>query len=85
MKTRRLLERIALLAIGDGVVGLLAPRCHSRLWMMGPAPWRTSMRWLTRHPLLVRLLALLQGGFGLWLAFRQYAARDEAETAAPSS
>ncbi len=72
MDVRRLLELGAMLAIGDGVIALVAPRRHSLLWRFGPEGYKELMEGFAERPNLVRLLAAAEIGIGLWLALRQY-------------
>jgi hypothetical protein len=69
---RNVAELIAMLAIGDGVVALVAPRRHSLLWRFGPESYQRAMKEFAERPALVRLLAATEVGLGLWLALRQY-------------
>lgn len=63
-------EFMAIVAIGDGIVGLLFPVRHtSRLAGQGPEPWRRAMRVLTKHPGLTRALGVVETAGGLaWVA-----------------
>ncbi len=69
---RNIAELIAMLAIGDGVIALVAPRRHSLLWRFGPESYRRAMEAFAERPALTRSLALAEVGLGLWLALRQY-------------
>jgi hypothetical protein len=71
MNTRRLIELIALVMIGDGMLGFFKPRWHSLLWDVGPAPFRNLMENLAAHPDNARLLYAAEVGLGTWLASRQ--------------
>ena len=52
---------MAIVAIGDGVVGVLFPVRHrSRLAEQGPEPWRRAMRVFTEHPGLTRALGVVE-------------------------
>lgn len=70
--SRRIKELTAIAVIGDGVVGLMAPRRHSLLWKVGPDSYQEAIRWFAERPSLVRLLAAAELGLGLMLALRQY-------------
>jgi hypothetical protein len=71
--SKRLKETLAIVTIGDGVVGLLAPRQHSLLWGgTGPESARKIARFFTDNPNYMRLLGVTQISFGVWLAFEQY-------------
>jgi hypothetical protein len=70
--TGRLLETLAVVAIGDGVIELVSPREHSLLWEVGPEGARKTARFFVENPNLMRLLGASQVAFGLWLARRQY-------------
>ncbi len=72
MWKRRLLETFAIVAIGDGVIEVLAPRRHSRLWDAGPESARKIARYFAENPNHMRLLGAAQIAFGVWLALRQY-------------
>ena len=53
-------EFMAIVAIGDGIVGLLFPVRHTtRLAGQGPKPWRRAMRVFTKHPGLTRALGVV--------------------------
>ncbi len=71
---RSIKELVAIAVIGDGVVGLVAPRRHSLLWKFGPEGYQETLRWFAEHPGVVRLLAAAELGGGIWLALRQYEA-----------
>jgi hypothetical protein len=68
---KRVLESLAMLTIGDGLLAALQPRRHVLLWESGPRVWRNSMRPFIRNPGLTRLLGLAAVGWALWLANRQ--------------
>lgn len=72
LTVRRLRELAALVAIGDGVVGALAPRRHTLLWLDGPRPYRAAMAPFVRRPGVTRLLSTVQIALGLWIASRQW-------------
>lgn len=61
-----------MLAIGDEVIALVAPRRHSLPWRFGPKGYKELVEKLAERPGLVRLLAAVEVGTGLWLALRQY-------------
>jgi hypothetical protein len=71
MNTRRIIQLVALLMIGDGVLGFFKPRWHSLLWNVGPKPFRDLMRNLAAHPDDTRLLYAIEVGLGTWIASRQ--------------
>jgi hypothetical protein len=68
---KRVLESLAMLTIGDGLLAALQPRRHVLLWESGPRVWRNSMRPFIRNPGLTRLLGLAAVGWALWLSNRQ--------------
>ena len=65
-----LAESVAMMAIGDGVLGVLFPVQHSTRWEFGPEPWRKCMRMWADHPGLTRAVSLLQIVVGIVLASR---------------
>ena len=73
MIRQRATEVAALLMVGDGVVGMLQPERHARLWQSGPRPYRAAMEPFARHPGLTRVIAAAEAGAGLWWASRQRA------------
>ena len=75
--SRRIKELAAIAVIGDGVVGLVAPRRHSLLWKFGPEGYQEVIGWIAGRPGVVRLLAAGEVGAGLWLALRQYEGVEE--------
>lgn len=79
MTAARMKELLALLLIGEGVVGTLNPKGHLRLWEFGPRPLREFVQWCEGRSELLRLVWAAQTGFGLWLAMRQLPAEEPAE------
>ena len=55
---KRAKNALALLAIGDGVMQIVAPQEH--------------IGWLSEHPRYTRLLGAAQVGGAVWFALRQY-------------
>ena len=72
---RQLKEFMAILMIGDGVIGLVAPRRHSLLWKLGPESYKRLMANISQRPVLVRFVSVVSVGAGLWLALSQYEER----------
>ena len=71
MIRQRATEIAALLMVGDGIVGMLQPERHTRLWQSGPGPYRAAMKQFVRHPGLTRVVAAAEAAAGLWWASRQ--------------
>lgn len=65
-----LADAVAIVVIGDGVVGALFPSRHVARWMRGPAAWRAVMRPFADHPGLTRVVGVAEVGVGLWWAGR---------------
>ncbi len=64
MWAKRVNNALAMLAIGDGVMQIVAPREHEHLWMVGPA-WLSKAKgigWLAENPRYTRLLGAKQVG-----------------------
>ncbi len=72
---RQLKEFLAILMVGDGVIGLAAPRRHSLLWKFGPESYKRIMADFAKRPVLVRLVSAASVVAGLWLALSQYEER----------
>jgi hypothetical protein len=70
--SKRIKETLAVIAIGDGAIEVLAPKRHSLLWDTGPDGVRAVARYFARNPNIMRLLGAAQIAFGVWLALRQY-------------
>lgn len=71
MIQQRITEIAALLLIGDGMVGMLQPKRHTRLWRRGPGPYRAAMEPFVRHTSVARVLGAAEAVAGLWWASRQ--------------
>jgi hypothetical protein len=69
---RRIKETLAILAIGDGAIGLVSPREHSLLWEVGPEGVRKLAHFFAENPTYTRFIGVAQMAFGLWFALRQY-------------
>lgn len=73
MNARRVLDVVALVAVGDGVLWVLAPRRRGLLWMVGPGPVKRFVELVAEErPWLGRLVGGAQAILGVWLALRQY-------------
>ncbi len=71
MILRRAVQLVALVMIGDGVVGFLKPRWHSLLWDLGPEPYRKAMRHFAENPHTARWIYLAEVGLGALIASQQ--------------
>lgn len=69
--TKRALEVLGLMMIGEGVIGLLHPRRYSLFWKIGPDWMRNSMDTLAEHREMTRLLCVGEIVAGLWLSLRE--------------
>ena len=71
LPTKMSLELIAISMIGDGMLALLQPQRHMRLWNAGPEQWRQLCAYFEERP--VQTMAVGAGfvALGLWLASRQ--------------
>ncbi len=65
---RRSLEVVALLLIGEGIMGFLQPRRYSLLWHFGPQLFRAASEELADHPKTARALYLAEAALGVVLA-----------------
>lgn len=73
MNARRVLDVVALVSVGDGLLWVLAPRRRGLLWMVGPGPIKGFVeRVALERPWQARLLGASQAALGVWLALRQY-------------
>ena len=72
MTGRRLKEAAALWMIGDGIVGTVAPRRHTRLWKFGPKGYQRALEKMAKRPKLSRAMYAAEAGLGLLLAMRQF-------------
>jgi hypothetical protein len=63
-------DLVAMILIGDGVLGLIEPRRHSAVWECGPASYKEFARKLEANPGLARGIGVAFVGFGLWLALK---------------
>ncbi|HEY2615071.1 MAG TPA: hypothetical protein VGI42_05135 [Chthoniobacterales bacterium] len=66
--TRRLIEMAALFLIGDGVMGLLKPRWHSRLWHFGPQLALALTEELAANPKIARAVYFAEAAIGVVIA-----------------
>ena len=65
---RRIIELGALFLIGDGIMGLLKPRWHSRLWHFGPQLARAVTDELAAHPNIARGVYAAEAAIGIVIA-----------------
>ena len=71
MIIERLREFVAIVIIGDGVVGLTQPQRHTRLWRNGPRAYQEAMQTFIERPGMIQAVSLVQIALGLWFATRQ--------------
>ncbi len=69
---KRIKNALAMLAIGDGVMQIVAPEGHERLWVVGPEWLRKAkgIGWLADNPPYTRIVGAVQVGVGVCLALR---------------
>ena len=73
MNTKRILDVVAVISVGDGVLWTLAPRRRGLLWMVGPGSVKRFVKRVSlEKPWQARLLGVAQAALGIWLALRQY-------------
>lgn len=65
---RRVVETAALFLIGDGIMGLLKPRRHSRLWHFGLEITKATTEELATHPDAARAIYALEAALGIAIA-----------------
>ena len=65
------LEVLALVMIGEGIVGLLRPRRYSLFWKIGPHWLRDTAEIFGEHREATRLMCLGEIALGLWIALRE--------------
>lgn len=76
MIAKRILDVLAMLTVGDGLLWVVAPRRRGLLWMAGPASVRRLVEGVTLdRPWLARLIGGAQVVVGLWMALRAYPER----------
>jgi hypothetical protein len=73
LRSRRALEMLALVMIGDGVLAATRPTPYTLLWLGGPRLWRKTMTFLADHPLVTRAAGVAELATGLWIGLRQQA------------
>ena len=72
-----LLELVAIAMIGDGVLGVLFPKGHARLWKIGPSAWQDATEQFAENPDATRILSLAEIIVGVVLAFAQHKQWEE--------
>ena len=73
MNTRRILDVLAVIFVGDGLLWVVAPRSRGLIWRAGPNYVRRLVEGLTlERPWLARLIGGAQVIVGGWMALRAY-------------
>jgi len=67
---KRAAEMAAVFMIGDGLLGLLQPKRHVKLWRSDVAAVDILVRPFAKHPERRRLYGVAQAAAGLFLASR---------------
>jgi hypothetical protein len=65
---RRLVECVAMLMIGDGILAVIMPERHMKVWHKGPHLWEMMMRQFIKRPEMTRWLGAVELATGIWLA-----------------
>ena len=68
----QVLELVAIAMIGDGVLGVLFPKGHARLWKIGPAQWQDATEKFAENPDATRIASAAEIIIGVVLAFAQH-------------
>jgi hypothetical protein len=76
MITKRILELLGFVLIGDGLMGLLFPRRHSLLWHVGPQLAKAITEELADHPKTARSVYAAELAVGVALATLQLSDED---------
>ena len=71
MATKQIKEIIGLALLGEGIMGVFAPKRYSLLWKIGPEPLRNLMEKAAENPETMRLIYAAEAGLGFWLAKSQ--------------
>ncbi len=72
-----ILELFAIGLIGDGVLGVLFPKGHARLWKIGPSALQDATEKFAENPDATRILSLAEIIIGVVLAFAQHESWEE--------
>ena len=67
-----ILELVAIAMIGDGVLGVLFPKGHARLWKVGPQVWQDATEQFAKNPDATRIGSAIELLLGIVLAFAQH-------------
>jgi hypothetical protein len=70
-------EILGLMMVGEGVIAMVHPRGHVRLWEGGARWWQRMMGPFANHPQLTRVVGAVEAVAGFYLASRQVAPRAD--------
>ena len=71
MSGSRIIERLGIAMIGEGLMAALRPRGYMGLWDCGPKWLRAMVASWARHPEMTRTVGILELFAGAYLALRQ--------------
>ena len=71
LASRRLLEILGIMMVGEGVIATATPSRYAVMWFGGPRLWRKPVAYLVVHRTVTRLLGLTELVAGMWIALRQ--------------
>lgn len=73
MNAKRVLDVLAAVSVGDGVLWVIAPRRRGFLWMIGPKSFRNLMDQISEErPWIARSIGATQAIVSVWVALRYY-------------
>ena len=76
MNARRILDVLAVVFVGDGLLWVVAPRSRGLIWHAGPRLVRRFVERVTlERPHEGRLIGAIQVVIGVWMARRAYTER----------
>lgn len=74
MNARRILDVLAVIFVGDGLLWVVAPRSRGLIWHAGPRLVKRFVERVTlERPHEARLIGAVQVAIGAWMARRAYA------------
>ena len=73
MNAKRILDVVAMVSVGDGLLWVLAPQRRGLLWMIGPRSVRNLMNGVAEErPWIARSIGAAQVIVAAWVALLRY-------------
>jgi len=63
----RIFSILAIIQFGEGIMGIFFTDSYLKTWRFGPKSMRNYVDFFINRPIILKIIAAMQIGFGVWL------------------